>query len=103
MRPLITAVALLVLGAIVAPAGAQPDGVAEPERGTRRLGDVEPAPGVPAPEVDVGEGRTRPTTPAPDDATRHEPDTHGGSMPPTRSTGPTHPPGPGGATTKDAR
>ena len=55
-----------------------------------------------APETDVGERPTRPTTPDPEDATRHEPDTHGGSMPPAEHTGPTHPPGPAGAKTKDA-
>ncbi len=99
MRSLLLAVALAVT---IAPVAAQPDGVAEPERGTRRLGDVEPDPGRPAPEVDVGERRTRPSTPDPDDATRHEPDMHGGSMPPMGNTGPTHPPGPGDAKTKDA-
>jgi hypothetical protein len=102
MRPLITAVALGALVAIVAPAGAQPDGVAEPERGTPRPGVVTPGAGEPAPDVDVGERRTRPTTPDPDDATRHEPDTHGGSMPPTGNSGPTHPPGSGDTRTEDA-
>lgn len=102
MRRFVHAVALLAVVALAPPAGAQPGGVAEPDRGTRALGDVEPDPGKPAPETDVGERPTRPTTPDPGDATRHEPDTHGDAMPPTRGTGPTHPPGPGGTKTKDA-
>jgi hypothetical protein len=95
-------VALCVTIASSSPAFAQPGGVAEPDRGTRTMGDVKPNDAEPAPETDVGERPTRPTTPAPDDATRHDPGTHGGSMPPSQHTGPTHPPGPGGMKQKDA-
>ncbi|HEV7732770.1 MAG TPA: hypothetical protein VGR62_11435 [Candidatus Binatia bacterium] len=74
-----------------APARAQPGGVAEPERGTRGLNDLEGHGDRPAPEKDVG---TRPTIPEPGDATRHEPDGLGGATPPTMPrTGSTHPPG----------
>lgn len=55
-----------------------------------------------APETDVGRRPVPPTTPGPDDATRHEPGTHGGSMPPADRTAPTHAPASGGAKTKDA-
>lgn len=89
--------------ATTVPVAAQLGGVAEPERGTRALGDVDGDHAQPAPETDVGERPVRPTAPGPDDATRHRPDTHGGSMPPAERTAPTHPPGaPGGAKTKDA-
>jgi hypothetical protein len=84
-------------------ANAQPGGAAEPERGTRALGNVGPDDKAPtAPDTDVGDRPRQTTIPNPDDATRHEPDTHGGSMPPVDHAGPTHPPGPGGAKSKDA-
>src|SRR4051812_41623856 len=102
MKRLTYAVAVCMLLASTITADAQPGGVAEPERGTRTLGDVDREQAAPAPETDVGERPTRPTTPDPEDATRHEPDPHGGSMPPAEHTGPTHPPGPAGAKTKDA-
>lgn len=102
MTTLMRAAALCVLIGLPAAAPAQPGGVADPGRGTRELGDVDAEPGQPAPEDDVGDRPTRRTPPDPDDATRHAPDTHGGSMPPTQHTGPTHPPGAGGARQKDA-
>ncbi len=82
----------LAFGSVLlsAPVRAQPGGVAEPERGTRALDDLDGSGDRPAPEKDVG---TRPTIPDPDDATRHEPDGLGGATPPMPRTGSTHPPG----------
>lgn len=88
----VTCAATMLLATI---ARAEPGGVAEPERGTRTMGDVDGDAGRRPPDSEAAS--PRPAPPDPDEPTRHEPGTHGGSMPgamPTMPrTGPTHPPG----------